>query len=96
MVDKSEIYDVIIIGGGVIGISIAYKLSKSNIRCAVIEKNYLGNAATQAAAGVISPLFYGDDQINSPMRQMRELSYEMFLKLEDEFEELEIECPFNK
>ena len=96
MVDKSEIYDVIIIGGGVIGISIAYKLSKSNIRCAVIEKNYLGNGATQAAAGVISPLFYGDDQINSPMRQMRELSYEMFLKLEDEFEELEIECPFNK
>ena len=78
MVDKSEIYDVIIIGGGVIGISIAYKLSKSNIRCAIIEKNYLGNGATQAAAGVISPLFYGDDQINSPMRQMRELSYEMF------------------
>ena len=96
MVSKSEIYDVIIIGGGVIGISIAYKLSKSNIRCAVIEKNYLGNGATQAAAGVISPLFYGDDQINSPMRQIRELSYEMFLKLEDEFEELEIECPFNK
>ena len=60
------------------------------------EKNYLGNGATQAAAGVISPLFYGDDQINSPMRQMRELSYEMFLHLDNEFEELEIESPFNK
>ena len=91
-----QIYDVIIIGGGVIGVSIAYKLSQNGVKCAIIEKNQLGSGATNAAAGVISPLFYGSDKSNSPMRKIRELSYEMFLHLDNEFEELEIESPFNK
>ena len=100
MLDKicmdKQIYDVIIIGGGVIGVSIAYKLSQNGVKCAIIEKNQLGSGSTNAAAGVISPLFYGSDKSNSPMRKIRELSYEMFLHLDNEFEELEIESPFNK
>lgn len=96
MNNKSKKYEVVIIGGGVIGVSIAYKLSMNNIKCAIIEKNNLGHGATRAAAGVISPLFYGSDQIGSPMSKMRILSYEMFLNLENEFEELEIESPYKK
>ena len=96
MNNKSKKYEVVIIGGGIIGVSIAYKLSMNNIKCAIIEKNNLGHGATRAAAGVISPLFYGSDQIGSPMSKMRILSYEMFLNLENEFEELEIESPYKK
>ncbi|AKC60484.1 FAD-dependent oxidoreductase [Blochmannia endosymbiont of Camponotus (Colobopsis) obliquus] len=37
--NKSDIYDVIVIGGGVIGSSFALYLSQSNFRIALVEKN---------------------------------------------------------
>ena len=40
-------YDVVIIGGGVHGLSLGYNLAKNNIlNVAVIEKNYLGSGAS--------------------------------------------------
>lgn len=33
-------YDVLILGGGIIGCSVAYELSKYNLNIAVIEKDY--------------------------------------------------------
>lgn len=46
---------VIIIGGGVIGCSIAYYLAKTGIETVVIEKeNCVGSAASWAAAGILA------------------------------------------
>lgn len=43
----NKTYDVVIIGGGGNGLSLAYNLAKrSKIRIAVIEKNYLGSGAS--------------------------------------------------
>ena len=93
-------FDITIIGGGAIGVSIAYKLSKSKFRCVVVEKNTIGSGATQAAAGIISPLFYGDinlsDNTNTPMYKLRKLSFDSFLTLEEELAELDISSPYHK
>lgn len=46
---------VIIIGGGVIGLSIAYRLSKSDVSVVILEKGKLGQEASSAAAGMLRP-----------------------------------------
>ena len=98
--NKANNFDVTIIGGGAIGISIAYKLSKSKFRCVVVEKNTIGSGATQAAAGVISPLFYGDinlaDNLNTPIYKLRKLSFDSFLTLGEELAEMGIRSPYQK
>ncbi|HEY4383014.1 MAG TPA: glycine oxidase ThiO [Ktedonobacteraceae bacterium] len=48
--------EVIIIGGGVIGSSIAYYLRKSGVEVAVLEKEVVAAEASSAAAGLIAPL----------------------------------------
>ena len=40
-------YDVVIVGGGVHGLSLAYNLAKGGLRrIAVIEKSYIGSGAS--------------------------------------------------
>ncbi|MGZ4123045.1 MAG: FAD-dependent oxidoreductase, partial [Tumebacillaceae bacterium] len=45
--------DTLIIGGGVIGCSIAYELAKRGCKPLVIEKDALGSQATSAGAGML-------------------------------------------
>jgi sarcosine oxidase subunit beta len=45
--------DVVIIGGGVNGCSLAYKLSKKGLSVVVVEKNYLSSGATGACGAGI-------------------------------------------
>lgn len=47
--------DVIIIGGGVIGCSIALRLAEAGLKVAVIERGRVGCEASRAAAGMLSP-----------------------------------------
>lgn len=46
--------DVIVVGGGVIGCSIAYHLAKAGVRTLVLERGRLGAQASSAASGVLS------------------------------------------
>ena len=99
-VNNTSDFDITIIGGGAIGVSIAYKLSKSKFRCAIVEKNTIGSGATQATAGIISPLFYGDinfsDTLNTPMFKLRKSSFDSFSTLGEELAELDISSPYHK
>ncbi len=52
----SQSTDVIIIGGGVIGCSIAYYLAKAGVKSLVLESGELGGEASKAAAGMLAPL----------------------------------------
>ena len=45
----------IIIGGGVIGLSVAYELSKRNHQVALFEKDQVGRKASWAGAGILLP-----------------------------------------
>ena len=47
--------NVIIIGGGVIGLSIAYKLIKLDINVTIFDKDRLGRGASWVAGGMIAP-----------------------------------------
>jgi glycine oxidase len=48
--------DVVIVGGGVIGLSIAYALSAERVGCAVLERQAaMGHAASWAGAGILAP-----------------------------------------
>lgn len=49
-------YDVLIIGGGVIGLSIARELSRMGMeRISVVDRGRIGSGASWAAAGMLSP-----------------------------------------
>jgi glycine oxidase len=45
----------IVIGGGIIGASIAWRLARENVDVLVLERGRLGNEASWAAAGMIAP-----------------------------------------
>lgn len=48
--------DVLIVGGGIIGCSIAYFLRKQGIEVIVLEKGDIGAQASSAAAGLLAPI----------------------------------------
>lgn len=48
--------DVLIIGGGITGISSLYHLSNSNLNIALVEKNELGHGVTARTTGKITYL----------------------------------------
>jgi len=48
--------DVLIVGGGVIGCSIAYFLRKHGVEVTLVEKGDIGALATSAAVGLLAPI----------------------------------------
>ena len=52
----AEPTDVVIVGGGVIGLSIAYALTRAGIRPTVLDRRELGREASWAGAGLIPPI----------------------------------------
>ena len=48
-------YDVVIVGGGIIGGSVAFDLARRNLRVAVLDRQELMREASWAAAGMLSP-----------------------------------------
>jgi glycine oxidase len=47
--------DVVVMGGGVVGLSVAYALAKESVRVTVLDRQGLGQAASWAGAGMIAP-----------------------------------------
>jgi glycine oxidase len=47
--------DVVIVGGGVIGLSIAYALARAGVAATVLDRGALGREASWAGAGLIPP-----------------------------------------
>ena len=48
-------FDVLILGGGVIGLSLAYELSGNGLRVRVLERDLAGGQTSWAAAGILPP-----------------------------------------
>jgi glycine oxidase len=64
--------DAVIVGGGVIGLSIAYELARSGITATVLDVAELGRAASWAGAGIIAP--EADRPSADPLSALRNLS----------------------
>src|SRR5438046_1710440 len=48
--------DVVIVGGGIIGLSVAWHLRREGVSVLLLERGQVGGQATGAAAGMLAPL----------------------------------------
>ena len=58
--------DVVVVGGGVIGLACAWRLAQSGARVAVVERGEPGCGATRVAAGMLAPvgeLSFGEPEL---------------------------------
>lgn len=63
-----------IIGGGVIGLNLAFELASRGRKVLVLDENELGHSASWAGAGILPPAtFRADDE---PLEQLRGLSHQ--------------------
>ena len=74
--------DVLVIGGGVIGLTSAYLLAKSGLTVEVVDKGEMGREASWAGAGILPP--WGDGEYATPLDQLRAYSVSRFEALSRE------------
>lgn len=81
----------IVIGGGVIGLSIAWNLSKQGCRVLLLERDQVGRATSWAGAGILPPANLA--KATDPMDQLRGFSHELFPQWARELQDLTgIDC----
>ena len=61
MIAQKNIFDIAIIGGGIIGLSIACEMAEKGKKVILLEKNKIGMEASWAAAGTLEPIWNADD-----------------------------------
>lgn len=74
--------NVVIVGGGVIGLTIAYILARRGRPSIVLDQGPLGREASWAGAGILPPTGPGD--VGSPLDRLRALSVSEFPSLSAE------------
>ncbi|HEY8394530.1 MAG TPA: glycine oxidase ThiO [Thermaerobacter sp.] len=52
---QSSAFDIAVIGGGIIGLAVAFQLARDGARVAVLERERPGAGASTAAAGMLAP-----------------------------------------
>lgn len=79
-------FDVAVIGGGIIGCSIAHYLAKENMKVAVFESQQIGRKATNAAAGMLGAHSECDDlDLFYPFARSSQRAY---FQLQEELQEV--------
>jgi glycine oxidase len=73
-----ETQDVVIVGGGVIGLSIAYALARDGVGSTVLDRRELGREASWAGAGLIAPTSDNPSGPLHPTVELRSWSAELF------------------
>ncbi|MDP5274755.1 glycine oxidase ThiO [Chengkuizengella axinellae] len=79
-------YDAIVVGGGVIGSSVAYSLAKRGLKVILLEKERLASQASQAAAGMLAA--QAEMTEAGSLFDLSRKSRNMFPKLAEELKEL--------
>jgi glycine oxidase len=81
----SQSSDILIIGGGVIGLTTAYFLAREGMRVEVVDRGGLGTEASWAGAGILPP---GNPKFaRTPFDQLRAHSAALFPQLSAELRE---------
>ncbi len=63
---STDVFDVLVVGGGVIGLSCAWRAAQRGARVAVLERGAPGGGATRVAAGMLAPvgeLTFGEPEL---------------------------------
>lgn len=74
--------DTLVVGGGIIGLSIAFELAKRGQQVTVVEKQTCGGASSWAGVGILPPV--AQREIHEPLEQLRALSHDLFSHWADE------------
>jgi glycine oxidase len=72
----AQTYDIVIVGGGVIGLAIADALARLGMRLAVVDRRELGREASWAGAGLIAP--EAENPARHPLVALRALSTRLY------------------
>lgn len=78
--------DVLIVGGGVIGGSVAYHLAAAGVRVTLLERYRAGGHASRASAGLLHPLT--DPDTPAPLRNLSAASFALFPDLVERLRDL--------
>lgn len=78
--------DVIVVGGGLMGCCVAYRLAKDGARVLVLERSIPGAEASSAAAGILGPTV--ESFADALALQIGRRSRELHAELADELDEL--------
>jgi glycine oxidase len=62
MTEQIEKADAVVIGGGVIGCAVAWRLGQAGMRAFVVERGKVGGEASHAAGGMLAPLAEAERQ----------------------------------
>jgi glycine oxidase len=65
-VNEKRGFDVVVVGGGVVGLACAWRLARRGAEVAVLEKSLPGGGATRVAAGMLAPvgeLTFGEPEL---------------------------------
>lgn len=79
-------FDVIIVGGGLMGCSTAYRLAKEGLQVLVLERSVPGAEASSAAAGILAPSI--ESAHDAFALQLGRRSRELHAELSEELDEL--------
>ncbi|MFQ6113481.1 MAG: glycine oxidase ThiO [bacterium] len=79
--------DVLVIGAGIIGCSIAYRLAKEGLRVTVIERAQPGEEASRAAAGMLAPQADAAHGLQGPLSELCYASHVLYPEFVAELEE---------
>ena len=84
-----------IIGGGSVGLSTAWELSRRGFRVSLLERSRIGRATSWAGAGILPPANL--DTATDPIDQLRGLSHELFPQWAAELKSASgIDCGFQR
>ena len=77
-------WDVIIIGAGIIGVSLAIELRKKGLRVLIVDRGEPGREASSAAAGMLAA---SGDELPAPLKMLAEESARMYPEFVHELED---------
>ncbi len=69
-------WDVIVVGGGIIGLASAWRLAQKRLKVLLLERNTPGKEASWASAGMLAP--YTEAEEDTPLLRMAIASREMY------------------
>ena len=82
MESRTTDWDIVIVGAGIIGCSIAWHLRQSSLRILLVERAEPGGLATNAAAGILGPL--NETSSPGPLLDLMQESLAMYPAFVDE------------